>query len=245
MGKIEDGYIRGLVGSVISRRVGNLNVVQGRAQFRVKRTEATKAAGVDFGTASSCARMIRRAFWTLILEYHDGGMINRLNAQVLRAMRANRSQQPGSMQLAAGRLHRLADFQFNDKSHLQDYLFVDIQVDHSTPGSLDIVIPAFHSERDLLWSGDVTHCTIQLRVFAFDFEKEEYQCMRKDQLLISLREREKEVPQQHWHLDLDKPPGTVILVGLSLEFMRWMGHRHHLFNDKNFHPAALVGAFVV
>ncbi len=38
---------------------------------------------------------------------------------------------------------------------------------------------------------------------------------------------------------------TVIMVGLSLEFMYNMGSRFHLLNNKELHPAAIVGAFVV
>ncbi|SEL17074.1 hypothetical protein [Parapedobacter koreensis] len=245
MGKIEDGYVRGLVGSTISRRVGNLNVLQGSPRFRVKQTEATKAAGTDFGTASRCARMIRYAFWSLILDYQDGGMINRLNAQVLRAMRANRRQQTGTMQLSAGKLHRLVDFQFNAKCHLQDYLFVDIVVEYTSSGNLDVIIPAFHSERDLLWSGDMTHCSIQLLAVAFDFEGKAKRGIGRREYIIPLRTREKDVLKQHWHFDVAEPAGTVILVGLSLEFMYNMGSRFHLLNNKELHPAAIVGAFVV
>ena len=244
MGKIEDGYVRGLVGSVISRRVGNLNVLQGHPQFRVKQTEATKAAGADFGTASRCARMIRHAYWPLILDYHDSGMINRLNAQVLRAMRANRRQQAGTMRLAAGKLHRLVDFQFNVKCHLQDYLFVDIEVGYTPSGGLDVILPAFHSERDLRWSGGVTHCGIQLLAVAFDFEHNARHRIGRREYVIPLRTQEKEVPQQHWHFDVAEPAGTVILVGLSLEFRYGKGQRFHLLNDKELHPAAIVGAFV-
>jgi len=245
MGKIEDGYIRGLVGSVISRKVGDLNVLQGHARFGVKQTEATKAAGIDFGTASRCARMIRQTFWALILDYQDSGMINRLNAQVLRAMRANRRQQPGTMRLAAGKLLRLVDFQFNAKCHLQDYLFVDIEVQYTPSGGLEVLIPAFHSERDLVWSGDMTHCGVQLRVFAFDFESRTRHAIGRGQHVIPLRTREKEVPSQHWHFDVAEPAGTVIIVGLSLEFMYDMGSRFHLLNNKELHPAAILGAFVV
>src|SRR5690606_39182779 len=107
---------------------------------------------IDFGTASRCARTIRQSFWSLILDNHDSGMINRLNAQVLRTMRANRRQPLGSMQLASGKLHRLVDFQFNSKCHLQDYLFVDIEAKYSSSDGLDVLIPAFDSEKDLLWS---------------------------------------------------------------------------------------------
>ena len=245
MGKIEDGYIRGLVGSVISRRVGNVNVLQGHPRFRIKQTEATKAAGVDFGTASRCARMIRRRLWSLILDNQDSGMINRLNAQVLRAMRANRGQRAGSMRLAAGKLHRLVNFQFNAKCHLQDYLFVDIEVECSSTEGLDVRIPAFHSEIDLRWSGDMTYCGIQLGAFAFDFEKGASKVIGREERLISLRTREKDMPQRHWHFDVSEPAGTVIIVGLSLEFMFKMGSRFHLLNNKGLHPSAIVGAFVV
>src|SRR5690606_34617572 len=153
-------------------------------------------------TASRCARMIRQAFWALILDYQDIGMINRLNAQVLRAMRANRRQRAGAMRLAAGKLHRLIDFQFNAKCHLQDYLFVDISVEYTPSGGLDVVIPAFHSERDLLWSGDMTHCGIQLRTSALDFEGSTARVIGREEYVIPLRTREKDVPQQHWHFDV-------------------------------------------
>ena len=245
MGKVENGYVRGLVGSVISRRVGDLNVLQGRPRLRKKPTEGTKAAGMDFGTASRCARMIRQAFWTLILDYQDGGMINRLNAQVLRAMRANHSQQAGAMQLAAGKLRRLADFQFNAKCHVQDYLFADIEITCTAPDGLDIIIPAFDSERDLLWSGNVTHCRIRLQAFAFDFSTGTWHKVGNSEHLIPLRTREKAVPRQSWHFDVSDPAGTVIIAGMSLEFLRHMPQGFHLLNDKALHPAAILGAFVV
>src|SRR5690606_4614098 len=245
MGKIEDGYIRGLVGSVVSRRVGDLNVLQGRPRFGVKQTEATKAAGIDFGTASHCARLIRHKLWALILDNQDSGMINRLNAQVLRAMRANRGQQAGAMRLASGKLHRLVNFQFNAKCHLQDYLFVDIEVECSPTKGLDIRIPAFHSEDDLRWWGEMTHCRIQLRASAFDFEKGESKVIGRKEYVIPLRTREKDVSEQRWHFDLSEPAGTVIIVGLSLEFMYNMGSRFHGLNNNNLHPSAIVGAFAV
>jgi len=245
MGKIENGYIRGLVGSVVSRRVGDLNVLQGRPPFEVKQTEATKAAGMDFGRASRCARLIRHKLWALILDNQDSGMINRLNAQVLRAMRANRGQQAGAMRLAAGKLHRLVDFQFNARSHLQDYLFVDIEIEYPSTKGLDVRIPAFHSEVDLRWSGDMTHCGIQLGAYVFDFEKGESKVIGYEEHLIPLRTREKDVPEQHWYFDVPEKAGTVIIVGLSLVFMYDMGSRFHVLNNKDLHPSAIVGAFVV
>lgn len=245
MGKIEDGYLRGLVGSVVSRRVGNLQVLQGHAGPGVKQTEATRAAGTDFGRASRCARMIRQAFWGSILDYHDSGMINRLNAQVLRAMRANRRQQPGSMLLAAGKLHRLVDFQFNANCHLQDYLFVDADVSFTPSAGLDVKIPPFHSEVDLRWSGDMSHCGVRLRAFVFDFDNGTRFKVGSSEYVIPLLTRDKEVPQQHWHFDVVAPAGTVLIVSLSLEFMYYTGRRFHLLNNKELHPAAILGAFVV
>jgi len=159
-------------------------------------------------------------------------------------MRTNRRQQEGTMRLAAGKLHRLVDFQFNAKCHLQDYLFVDKEVEYTPSGSLDVHIPAFHSERNLLWSGDMTHCGIQLRAFAFDFENRTRHAIGRREHVISLRTRDKDVPSQHWHFDVAEPAGTVIIVGMSLEFMYNMGSRFHLLDNKELHPAAILGAFV-
>ena len=245
MGKIEDGYLRGLVGSVITRKVGDTNVVQGHPRFRLKQSQATKAAGVDFGTASHCAAMIRYAFASLILGYQDGGMINRLNAQVLRAMRANRNQQLGAMQLASGKLHRLNDFQFNTQCHLQDYLFVDVETTYDPVEGVAIRIPAFHADRGLLHARRATHCAIRLRVAAFDFADSSKRVLGGMEHEIPLRTGDKEVPEQKRLFEISEPVGTVVLVGVGLQFLYQAGSRFQLLNSKELNPAAIVAAFVV
>ena len=245
MGKIEDGYLRGLVGSVITRKVGDTNVVQGHPRFRLKQSEATKAAGIDFGTASRCAARIRYGFSSLILGNQDGGMINRLNAQVLRAMRANRSQQLGTLQLAGGKLHRLIDFQFNAKCHLQDYLFVDVEATYDPVEGVAIRIPAFHSERDLLHVGRATHCSIRLRVVAFDFADPSKKVLGGMEHEIPLRTGDKEVLEQKRLFKISEPAGTIVLVGVGLQFLYQAGSRFQLLNSKELNPAAIVAAFVV
>lgn len=122
---------------------------------------------------------------------------------------------------------------------------MDVATTYTASDGLDIIIPAFDSERDLRWSGNMTHCGIQLRVFTFDFGAEVWHLVGRGEQLIPLRTPEKDVPRQHWHFDVSEPAGTVAITGLSLEYMRGVQPRFHLLNNKELHPAAILDAFVV
>lgn len=52
-------------------------------------------------------------------------MINRLNKQVYRALQSNPDQLSGNMSMERAILKRLVGFQFNEKNHLEDYLYLD------------------------------------------------------------------------------------------------------------------------
>jgi len=47
MGINDNGFIRGLIGPLVNRKVGNKNYLQSRS-YRVKRTDDTKRAGKDY-----------------------------------------------------------------------------------------------------------------------------------------------------------------------------------------------------
>lgn len=245
MGKIENGYIKGLVGTVVTRRVGDTQVVQSKGRLRKKgQTPATKAAAMDFGTASKCARMIRYAFWELILGFHDPFMMNRLNQQVLRAMRANTTQQRGALRLADGNLTKLKGFQFNAKCPLDDHLFADIGT-RLTDGNLRVMLAEFNCDRDLVWPETATRCTIRTQVFGFDFSADRMVRLGNEALVFPLRTRTKRVGPTQWTFTVNVPEGTVVAVGMSIEFDREMGTRPFLLNSKACHPVALIDVFSV
>lgn len=245
MGKIENGYIKGLVGAVVTRRIGNTQVVQSKGRLRKKdQTPATKAAATDFGTASRSARMIRYAFWELILGYHDPSMVNRLNFQVLRAMRANTGQRRGKLCLADGNLTKLKDFQFNAKCPLEDQLFASIDT-RLKDSDLHVTLAEFDCDRDLIWPETATHCTIRIQVFGFDFSADHTVRLGDEALVFPLRARRKRVGPTQWRFAINVPEGTVVAVGMSIEFDREMGSRLFLLNSKACHPAALIDVFSV
>jgi|SRR5690606_22659063 len=245
MGKIENGYIKGLVGGIVARRLGNTQVVQSRSRLkRSRQTLATKAAAVDFGNASKSARMIRYAFWQLILGYHDPAMINRLNQQVLRTMRANTERRRGTLCLSRGNPGRLKGFQFNEASPLGDQLFVDVDTFFSD-GRLLVRLPEFDCDQDLIWPYTATHCTIRLQVYGFDFPAGRTVGLGNESFSFPLRSRKKRVDSKQWTFDVSVVEGMVVMAGMSIEFDREMDTRPLLLNNKNYHPAALVEVFSV
>lgn len=56
-----NGFIRGLVGSLVDRKVGNKNYLQS-SPYRVKQTDDTKRAVKDFGKVSRAGALIRTCF---------------------------------------------------------------------------------------------------------------------------------------------------------------------------------------
>ncbi|WP_181151401.1 hypothetical protein [Sphingobacterium gobiense] len=49
----ENGYLRGQVGNLVSRKVGTKNIVQTKPGRKIRQTESSKSAAADFGYASA------------------------------------------------------------------------------------------------------------------------------------------------------------------------------------------------
>lgn len=83
-----NGFIRGLVGSLVNRKVGNKNYLQSRP-YSVKQTDDTKRAGKDFGKVSRAGALIRTCFGAVHQDLYDGQIGNRFNRQIYRAIKTN------------------------------------------------------------------------------------------------------------------------------------------------------------
>src|SRR5690606_26619675 len=116
------GFIRGRIGNTVYRKVGDTNIIQSRPA-RVRQTAATKESALEFGLASSTAKVLRHMFAGLS-HYADGGMINRLNNTVLNAIRNGNGANPGQRHLHQGDLSQLVGFQFNRNSPLEETLAI-------------------------------------------------------------------------------------------------------------------------
>jgi len=236
------GSIRGLVGNLVARKIGNQQILQSRPR-KTKQTVATKKAAIDFGQASHAGSFVRYALSDTHLNLYDNHMIGRLNGQILRTMRANPDQKPGKMCLQHGKLNRLANFQFNEKSNTQDYLNFDIELSLNENNLLAIEIPKFKKDRDITFLDAAGKMIIIINAMAIDFVKAAYHIVSYTEIEINCTQLEGWREAERIEVDCKPVTGCITFVGLSVLYFGNSRGRDILINSKALHPASIVGAF--
>lgn len=237
-----NGAIRGLVGNLVARKIGNQQIIQSRPR-KVKQTVATKEASTDFGRASNAGGFVRSVLSDTHLDLYDSSMVGRLNRQILRAMRANSDQIPGKMCLQHGKLNRLANFQFNEKSNTQDYLDFDIELSINEENLLAIDIPRFKKDRDIKFHDAAEKMVIVINAMAIDIVKAAFQIVSYTEIEINCAQLEGWREAERIAVDCNAFKGSVVFVGLSVLYLNNSRGRDILLNSKALHPASIVGAF--
>lgn len=231
------GFIRGSIGNMVYRKVGDTNIIQSKPS-RVRQSAATKESALEFGLASSSAKVLRYMFAGLSY-YADGGMINRLNNTVLNAIRNGKAAPRGQRDLHQGDLSLLAGFQFNRNSPLQDTLSLAPVVSVENDGSVKLSMPAVGKE-DLCWIPDAQTCALRFTVMAVDFKKQYYRLLGHHEVETQGRP----LAELEWTAPERAEKGSIVLVALSVVFYAPDGIKRDgiVLNDKNFYPAAIVAA---
>ncbi len=232
------GYIRGRIGNLVYRKVGDTNIIQSRPA-KVRQTTATKESALEFGLASSTAKVLRYMFAGLS-HYADGGMINRMNQCVLQAIRNGGGATRGQRDLHQGDLSLLEGFQFNKNSPLNEILPFMPTVSVAEEGSVRVILPAMDSE-ELGWLYGAEGCSLRFTVMSVDFKKQYYQLLGHHELDVR---KGKVIEQLEWNTPERAEKGSIVLVALSAVFHTPDGIRHDgiILNDKDFFPAAIVAA---
>lgn len=236
------GAIRGLAGNLVARKIGNQQILQSRPR-KAKQTMATKKASVDFGQASHAGGFVRSALSDTHLNLYDSNMVGRLNGQILRAMRANPDQISGKMCLQHGKLNRLANFQFNEQSNTQDYLYFDIELSLNENNVLTIEIPTFKKDRDITFLDAAAKMIVVINAMAIDFVKAHYHIVSYTEIEINCTQLEGWRKAERIEVDCTPVKGCIIFVGLSVLYFNNSRGRDLLINSRALHPASIVGAF--
>ena len=242
MGINDNGYIRGLVGPLVSRKVGTKNYIQSRPH-RVKQNTETKNAGKDFGQASRAAASIRQAFNLVHQKLHDGQMGNRLNRQVYRAMKTNISDDRGTLCLNNCALDRLVNFQFNDNCHMQDALNIDPAVKLTEDNEIEVSFPIFDIKRALLLPKGCNAIAFKFLTFSFDFKEREFAEVKDEEWEIDIVYDQGQIPAKTISIACNEFVGTPILIGFTIVYLHKDGRRCTVLNEVDFSPASILAAF--
>ncbi|SIN67173.1 hypothetical protein [Chitinophaga niabensis] len=158
----------------------------GKQYFRtmpkqVRRSKATQLSAIDFGTASKAGKLIRQGLRAELNIRHDDGMINRLNADMLRVLYAG-SKQRGSRRFQRNKLSMLTGMRFNERTELSHLLSFSPKVVQDR-NSLRITIPALGAN-NIRHARNTTHIEIKVIALGVNFNEGACQEAASDKVLI-------------------------------------------------------------
>ncbi|UIR55277.1 hypothetical protein LZQ00_13470 [Sphingobacterium sp. SRCM116780] len=245
----QNGFLRGQVGNLVNRKLGSINVIQTKAGRRIKQSEGTKECSHDFGVASRASFTIRFGLIEIHQNLYDGQMINRLNKQIYRALRSNPDQVAGMMSMDHAVLSRLVGFQFNEKNHMEDYLFLDpkIHLDHNQ--QLHIQLPEFDIIRAVRMPKKCDKIIMHFQVVDLNFPDQSSEKIKSVEFEMEDFFHVPIAEPQHWIIDCHAVKNKTILVGLNIHYISQHtttnGTKEYLLNTKDFNTAAIISAFKI
>lgn len=243
MAKIDKkGFLHGKVGPIVYRVSRGQQIIS-RKPARVRQTHATKESALEFGLASSSACAIRYAF-SSICFMGDQGMINRLNAAVMRCIKGNKGKMRGERDLHDGDLSQLQGFQFNTNSPLDKVLPVRPECILDQERRIQVHVPAFRTDIGFKQDRETTKCTMRLMLMVMNFKEEYFECLEHADLPVNQSSTPKSFD---WAPEKQIPEGCIALVSLTLQNFAYSSaeQKHIYLNSRDFNPAEIIGAFSI
>lgn len=244
MAILDNGNLKGLVGNLVFRKSNEKTIVQTCPSSKTKQTQATKAAAIDFGHVSTAGSRIRNIMGDIHLKMHDGAMHNRLINHLKRVIRANRAP-VGQKRIRGGKVDRLINFQFVEKCHMHDYMHFDPEIKLLNTKQVAIQFPKFDRQKDIHRPKFCNLIKINLMIAIFNFDTKLYIRWHKHQIPINLQDTSKDIELEELLFDVNYQDAETVLIGMNIEYYERYGENCSLLNNKDLHPAAIIGAFVI
>ena len=235
------GRWHGRAAGLVYRSVGGRNIVQGRPR-KFKQTVATRESGLEFGLASNTARIMREVLWP---AYHsiDKGMVNRFTSTVLKSIRGCQELGRGERDLHNGDLSYLQGFQFNKNSPLSEVLPGRPEVIICDDGKPELHLPSFTLGYDVKCPmRDYKGLKVRFMATAFHFRSEYYEYLDCRDVWVDSGFR---LSEQVWKVEKELPPGSLILLTVSLFAVATKKFSDMMLNSKEWSPGEIVYAMQV
>jgi hypothetical protein len=175
--------VRGKIGDKVGFNRNGKPRLRDQAQ-NVQRSDATKDAATDFGTASKAGKLIRRAVRQGLNIRTDNGITNRMNTRLMKVLYVS-SDERGNRQFKREEMAALTGFKFNKNTELGQLLNFRPKVVQDKK-HLRIALPALTAE-DILHAKNTTHIEIKAIAVGVNFNEGTYQDALTDQVMIDFR----------------------------------------------------------
>lgn len=231
------GNLRGKIGPTITRVVRGKNIMQVVPKKHIKHENTLKQAKA-FGTISKSAKKIRDVIQPFLGQRHDAYMYNRFNSAIANTLKKNIDLSDEEKTIHKADLTDITGFDFNIDSPLEDVLFMDIQIEMIDDIHLEITVPSFSPQKDVLYPTTINTATLKLIIY-------EDKPLAKDltsyaTYTLHFDEKETQTQQQQWVHEIENTDKLVMVVAQLLFYSLDTDNSKILYNTKSYNPAAIV-----
>lgn len=201
----------------------------------IRQTKATKKRATEFGKASGAGKVLRHQLIPVIPFPSDNKMQTRLVSELFSWFRANVNPEepvnPGPY---------LDGFGFTDGSGVSDRWHVTLEVTKAADDILEIKIPAFVPAKNL--SAPAGTVSVKCNIATGGYQLKNGGGTGGFSTTIHFNYTGEIIPAQTVSLPTPAPSGSLVVVGISLEY--YFIKNGHLQKTKNkaFMPAGIVKA---
>ncbi len=226
------GFV-GRIGNMIHYKMGDRYFTRA-APKKGKQTRGTKKRAGEFGTASTIGRIIRESLHAIIFVRSDRRMQNKLVSTifewltVVNHQKASPTNQPD-----------FDNFKFSpDSPGMSRRWQIKCDVSIPTPGLIKLSIPSFIPNEAFVMPEDTAEIVCRIASVSVDVENKKV----VDKAINEIRYKPdaNKVAAHQIFQEVDMPPGSLLVTGMSLEFLVRKYHRIDPTNEKAFKPSQII-----
>lgn len=243
MATLKGKFIRGLLNDMVYREYRGVQVIQSRPHTpKKKRTEGTKKAAAVFGKASKFAALVRSAFQYATFKFYDGRMIYRFSAEILHCLNSIKDAETQTFNFKEDSFRSLAGFEFNINSPLKSNLLVNPKITLKE-NIVQLEIPDLKIPGDLKFpEKHLDGCRLLVETAVFDLVNGYF--IHAVPQIMEIPYAYKPAVVEGKIFEIEIPPGCLGITAISLHYYRSSITGDVVVNNKSFHPAAIVHAFI-
>lgn len=220
----------GTYNGVVGYRIGNKHFFRSIPEG-VKQTSATKRASEDFGKASTCGKLIRKALHQAMDIPQDRFLTNRLNSAFAQIIRADKTHKPGKKTPLPEHLTKLKGFAFNNEVKI-DTVLLGLQAETEQQDHISVSIP--HISK-ISRTRNTTHVEIKAIAITANFAKEIFRQTTSAAIMIDVQET-----LQPMELTLPRPGSEATIVILQVRAYQLEDGELKVLADKKYFAADII-----
>lgn len=228
----------GRIGNIIYYEL-NGGYYKRAAPGKVKQTKATKMRSSNFSIAAGANRVLRSLLLPALPFPKDKKMQNRFGGAIMKWLQCQTLEELKP----SANLPYIHDFQFNEATSLRERWKIPLSVTREASDVLQLHLPAFIPVEKLAapaWT-HVVECTIAAASCTLKNSIPNGNCLNA----FSIPYNDTEIPAQIINLPIVMPPGSLVMVAVSLTCIVSKKRSKVPTNNIAFMPSGIVTAMYV